>query len=57
MATEITNMQLVLLFQFFQNNVYPLNGIDRAFLTYQDWGIDSYRLDVSVTIPYMLLQL
>ena len=57
MATEITNMQLVLLFQFFQNNVYPLNGIDRAFLTYQDWGIDSYRIDVSVTIPYMLLQL
>ena len=35
MATKITDMQLVPLFQFFQNNVYPLNGIDCAFLTYK----------------------
>ena len=38
MATEITDMQLVSSFQFFQYYVYPLNGVNRAFLTYQDRG-------------------
>ena len=38
MATEIADMQLVPPFQFFQNDIYPLYRINRAFLTYQDRG-------------------
>ena len=55
MAAKIAYSHPVLLLHLFKNDVYSLNCEDSPFLTYQDWGVDSYRLDVFVTIPYMLL--
>ena len=55
MAAKITDMQPVLPFHLFKDDVDSLNGEDSPFLTYQDWGVDYYRLDVFVAFFYMLL--
>ena len=57
MATEIADMQLVPLFQFFQYYVYSLNRIDRSFLTYQDRKVHTYWIDSLVTFRNVSLQL
>ena len=54
-AAKIAYLHPVLLLHLFKDDVDSLNGEDSPFLTYQDWGVDSYRLDVFVAFFYMLL--
>ena len=55
MAAKIAYLHPVLLLHLFKNDIDSLNRENSPFLTYQDWGVDSQRLDMLVTLPYMLL--
>ena len=57
MAAKILYLQAVFLLNLLQDYVYALNGEDRTFLADQNRGFQSDWFDVSVTFPYMLLQL
>ena len=57
MATEMSNVQMVLGFYLFEDNVYPLHRENRTFLTYQDMVFHTQRAYMLVTVPYMELQL
>ena len=41
MAAKVTDMQPVLPFHLFKDNVDSLNGENRPFLTYENGGVDS----------------